>query len=152
MAENRIITEGEEQCIDEDGEVDSSSSGVEPGDLLDLNSSGYYDAHGTAGETNAQPRFARKAGEIGGDIGDSYASGDWIKVAYAQPGVKVYAYLDAGENVDYDEELESAGNGKLRSRTDPTSPNDPSATVARAIEAVDNSTGGDPVRVEVEVV
>lgn len=151
MAENKIILRHEDFALDEDGEVAGASGGVSPGHLVAEQADGTYDVHGTAGGDRPQARFARKAGEIGAEITDDYAAGDWIKLAVCQRGVRVYAYLAAGETVSHDELLASGGDGTLVSAEDGTSPHGEDAAVARAAEAVDNGAGTTAVRIEVEV-
>lgn len=151
MSENRIITKGAEHVRDEDGEVDAGSGGVTPGELVEFYGNADYDVHGTAGGTRPEPRFARKKGEVGGEITDAYVAGEGIKVALCPTGVKVYTFLAAGENVAEGELVSSAGNGALRSAEDGTAPDGEDAAVARAAEAVDNGAGTTAVRLEVEV-
>lgn len=151
-ASNKIIIENEEFVADEDGEVDSGSGGVTPGHLVEKYGNTDYDVHGTAGGTKPEPRFARKAGEIGGTISDDLAADDHIKVAYCNGGVVVNALLADGENVSAGELLSSNGDGTLRSAEDGTSPDGEDAAVARATEAVDNTDGdGTADRIHVEV-
>lgn len=151
MAENKIILRHEDRVMDEDGEVDSGSGGVTPGYLVENYGNTDYDVHATAGGSRPEARFARKAGEIGDDITDAYAAGDWIKVALCERGVKVHAFLAAGENVSEGELLSSNGDGALRSAEDGTSPDGEDAAVARAAEALDNGSGTTEVRLDVEV-
>lgn len=151
MASNKVVIANEEFVVDEDGEVDSGSGGVTPGELVDLYGNADYDVHATAGEANPVARFARKAGEIGDTMADDYAAGDWIKVARCLPGVKVTTWLAAGENVAEGEGLSSNGDGTLRSAEDGTSPDGRGAAVAAAAEAVDNSGGSSAVKIEAEV-
>lgn len=151
MSENRIITKGAEYVRQETGQVDSGSGGITPGYLVEKYGNSDYDVHATAGEAAPEPRFARKFGELGDEITDDYAAGDHIKVALCPRGVKVYAFLAAGEAVSEGELLSSNGDGSLRSATDGTSPDTEAAAVGRAAEAVDNSSGTTEVRVEVEV-
>lgn len=148
-AENKIIIKHEDFTLDEDGEVASTSSGITPGDLVAIDSSDEYDVHDTAGGNMPQVRFARKGGEIGKEISDTYSSGDWVKVALCQRGVVVNARLANNETVAYDELLASGGDGTLVSAEDGTSPHGPDAAVARAKEAA-SPTGG-VVRIHVEV-
>lgn len=151
MASNKIILRNEEFIADEDGEVDSGSGGVTPGDLVAYYGNADYDVHAAAGGSRPAPRFARKAGEIGGTIDDAYAAGDHVKVAYCNGGVRVNARLAAGETVSEGELLSSNGDGSLRSAEDGTSPDGEDAAVARATEAVDNGAGTTPVRIVAEV-
>lgn len=151
MSENKIVTYGEEYVLDEDGQVDTNASAITPGYLLEKYGNADYDVHATAGGNRPEPRFARKAGTLGDEISDDYSADDHIYVAYCQSGVKVNAFLAAGENVSEGELLSSNGDGALRSAEDGTSPDGEDAAVARAAEANDNGSGTTEVRVEVEV-
>jgi len=150
MADNKIVLKHDGFILDEDGEVDSASGGVTPGDLVEKYGNSDYDVHGTAGGDSPAPRFARKAGELGETISDDHAAGDWLKVAYCQSGVVINANLADGEDVTAGELLSSNGDGSLRSAEDGTAPDGESAAVARATEAL-NNTSGDPSRLKVEV-
>lgn len=152
MSENKIVTKHRDFVIEEDGEVDDAAgTAVTPGDLVEKDAQGDYTVHGTAGGTHPAPRFARKAGLVGGEISETIAAGEHIEVALCQTGVHVYARLAAGENAAYGELLSSAGDGTLRSAEDGTSPDGEDAAVVRAAEAVDNSGGGSAVRILAEV-
>lgn len=152
MPENKIVLRHEDRSMDEDGQVDTNSGGITPGELVEFYGNGDYDVHATAGGTRPEPRFAKKAGAIGDEISDAIAADEHIKVALCQTGVRVYARLADGENVSEGELLSSNGDGTLRSAEDGTSPDGEDAAVARAAEAVDNTDAdGDPDRIIVEV-
>lgn len=144
MSENKIVLKNEHFTADEDGEAGGA---VTPGHLVELDSNGEYVAHSTAGDAAEPVRFARKAGEIGDEITDAYADGDWIKVANCLPTVEVYAHLASGENVAYGAKLVSNGNGELRELD--TGGGDTDAAIAIAREAVDATGGAERITVEV---
>ncbi|TMV49370.1 hypothetical protein FE783_12705 [Paenibacillus mesophilus] len=136
----------------------AGAAGIIPGHLVTRNSAGAYVVHGTAGG-NAAPTFAAEQDFLGSDINTAYASGDRVQVNYFRPGDEVYTFLDAGQNAANGAYLESSGDGTLRVHTAPSINEGGSATVtvntraivARALEAVNNSGGSDPVRIKAEV-
>lgn len=120
---------------------DLAGAAITPGDLIELNSSGVVVRHSTAGG-NAVPMFAVEMDLIGSGITDSYPSGDTVKYAVFRPGDEVYALLASGQNISKGAFLESAGTGALRAYTQQSGGNVyPAAIVAKAVEAVDNSSG-----------
>lgn len=151
--ENKVVVENEDRVLDEDGEVDSGSGDIAPGDMVESYGNSDYGLNTTTVQENPEVRVARKAGEVGGvvtgtDANDTFASGDNVKVARCQPGVKVTLRVAAGAdlgasteaNISEGDRLVTAGaadGGKVKAY-DAT--NDAAAAVfAVATEAVDNS-------------
>lgn len=126
---------------------------ITPGHLVELNASDQFVVHSTAAG-NAIAAFAVEAEVFGKDIDTAYASGDQCFVEYLPTGSEVYALVGAGAAAiaegDY---LESAGDGTLRKLATATATTQAqrASVVARALEAVDNSAGGTPARIKVEV-
>jgi hypothetical protein len=115
--------------------------------LIALTSSLTVIPHGTAAGTGANtpsPWFAREESYLGGSIDTNYASGDRVAYWDCKPGDQVYALLEASANVAAGVLLESNGAGALQALSS-------GAPVARTLEAVNNSGGGTPVRIRVEV-
>lgn len=86
--------------------------------------------------------FALERDEMGDGINVPYASGDTVKVGHFWPGQRVYALLASGQNVAEDAKLEPATDGYVKAGT--------TAPIGRAMEAVNNTTGGTP-RVRMEI-
>lgn len=151
-ANNKIVLRHEDFALDEDGAVTGGASDVTPGYLVERVNEGAtdeYQAHSTDAEESPATRFARKTGEIGGEISDAIAEGEILKVARALPGVRINAMLGNGDTVAYGDKLVSNGDGTLRA-LDTAGGDTDGAVVARAREAADASGGN--VRVTVEVV
>jgi len=128
-----------------------------PGDLLELDSSGYYQPHSGDGLV-AAPIFALEEDLVGEGIDTDYASGDTVRGLYAQPGDEIFAWLKTGENVAIGAELVSGGAGNLSAYAVQAVDEGGSATynisnntvVGKALEAVNNSSGSDE-RILIEV-
>lgn len=121
-----------------------SSGAITPGMLLNLMSTGLVQPHGTAGG-KAVAYVAREEEYVGGALDDAYAVSDNIPFWVGQPGDQFYMLLEAGANVAAAAYLESNGAGSLQALSTAGTP------LFRALEAVDNSAGGSPVRIRVEV-
>jgi hypothetical protein len=142
---------------------------ITPGHLVASNSSDQLVVHATAAG-HAQAMFAVEAEHLsalggtgyntsGGTIDDNYSSGDFVQSEILDAGCHVYALVAAAASaIVIGDALESAGDGTLRKRT-PFSQNGSAPydvteagwVVAYALEAVDNSGGGAPARIKVEV-
>lgn len=139
-----------------------SAAAIAPGELVEKNSSDLLILHATAGG-NAYPWFADfnpfATTNTSPAISQDWASGDNVRYIRAIPGEEIYAWLDAGETAAIDSPLESAGNGSLQVHTPIAADEAGSDTftiygrgiVAYALEAVNNSGGGSPVRIKVMV-
>jgi hypothetical protein len=126
---------------------------ITPGHLVTLNASDKLIKHATAGPVAAAganiPPIVRVAVEndiFGKGIDDAWASGDQGLYQVLDSGCEFMALVAAAAPAiakhDY---LESAGNGTVRKTTVIAN------AFARATVAVDNSGGGSPVRLRVEV-
>jgi urocanate hydratase len=118
---------------------------ITPGMLVTRTATGVR-PHNVAGET-ASPSFAVENDLVGGDISDDYAIGNDVIYRTFAAGSAVYALAHAGgAAIAANALLKSGGDGTLElASTD-------EVAVARALEAVDNSGGSDPVRIKVEVI
>jgi hypothetical protein len=126
---------------------------ITPGHLVHRNSSNQFVVHPTAAAT-AMRAFAMENEVVGGDINDTYAANDTILVAYPAPGSEVYALVPASAAaIVIGDTLESAGNGMLRKATTDAATDDTqrNSSIGKALEAVDNSGGGSPARIKIEV-
>ena len=131
MASNTIVIKGD-PIYDEA----LAAEAITPGHLLELVPSG-ADAgqvrkHATAGGP-AAPMFAVEESHLGEEITDAYADGDTTHWAHCRRGDVVYALLGPSEAVAYGTEVESKGDGTLRTRTTGNFP------IAEAEEVVDNT-------------
>lgn len=152
---------------DHDRRDGQAAAVITPGELLEVTGRTSKDdktvqPHSSIPSTDTEgaaiPRFALEYAKTGKGIDDDYSTDDHVEYRTFLPGEEVFAWLDAGESVSSDDPLESAGNGALKihdgsadSDTTTTQTYYDGAIVAHAIEAVDNSGGGSPVRVRVEV-
>lgn len=133
----------------------AAGSAIMPGHLLERASATEVQEHSTLGG-NAQRFFAKENEVIGREITVAYAAGDNVIFEACYPGMEVNALLPAAAAaVTVGAPLESNGDGTLKLHTPPS---DAAGTtikhesvVAFALEAVDNSAGGTPVRIKVEV-
>ena len=118
---------------------------IMPGMLLERTAGGEVAPHSSGGGF-ASPMFAVEAPfRLGADINTAYdEDGENVSFAFCRNGDRVYALIDAGENISENDLLESAGNGYLAGGS--------TLPVARALETVDNSAGSEAVRIRCEVV
>lgn len=119
---------------------------VLPGHLIDFNSSGTLIPHAGDG-VPGEATFAIEPALDGGTIDTPYAIGDLVRYVAAEKGEEIYAWIDAGENVNKSHFLCSAGNGALRVSVAGTD-----HPLCRVVEAVDNSAGLEPARVKIRVI
>lgn len=94
----------------------AAASGITPGNLIELTSSGTVQNHSTEGG-NALSMFALEDELQGKGIEDDYAAADKVQCWVAQPGEIVYARLADGESVAPGDFLESASDGTLKKHT-----------------------------------
>lgn len=126
---------------------------VTPGDLITVNTSGLVVRHPTAAD-GGRKAFALENFVNGDGIDDDYAEDDTVQYAVCHSGEEVYARVAANATaITLGAALESAGNGTLRIQsTDAATDNTERNNVfGYALEAVDNSSGGTPTRIRVEV-
>lgn len=139
MAYNTILLKGD--AIFKEA---PAAGAITPGHLVIRNSSGNMIVNATAG-ANTGKLFARENELLGKDIADAYASGDECLFFIPQPGSEVYALVAAAASaIVINDSLEAAADGTLRKLTSGT-------PLAKALEAVDNSGGGSPARIVVEI-
>jgi len=96
---------------------------------------------------------AVEQGFAGKNIDDDYVASDdeGVQYRHARPGEQYYGFLDTGENVGVGDLLVLSGNGSLR-QYDSAGGDEAGDVKAVATEAVDNSGGATPARIEYEVV
>jgi hypothetical protein len=131
---------------------------ITPGHLVAYNSSGNLVVHGTAG-AKTRPLFAVENELLGKGINDAYAVNDLVQAEELHVG-DVYALLPAAAAaIVIGDKLTSNGDGTLKkataasqSGTTPFTVTFADHIIAEALEAVDNSGGGTPVRIKVAVI
>lgn len=119
---------------------------ITPGMLIER-AAGGVQAHSTA-QGGGNLHFATEYTPSGRTIDDDYASGDQVIFKTFQPGASVYALVPAAAAaITEGDFLVSNGDGTLRLQTATST----GVQIAQALEAVDNSAGGSPARIRVEV-
>jgi hypothetical protein len=123
----------------------NAGGAITPGHLVTINTTAEaVVVHATAAAA-ASKLFAVENDIIGKGIDTAYASGDRVYYVACQPGCEINALVAAAAAaIVRGDLLESAGNGTLRKLA-------AGVALARALEAVDNSAGGTPHRLRVEV-
>jgi hypothetical protein len=98
--------------------------------------------------------FALEADFVGKSITTAYASGERVQAVCPNPGSEIWALVPANAlAIVIGDELCSNGDGTLKKITAAAvARTNTRATVARALEALDNSAVGVPARIKVEVV
>lgn len=138
------------------------AAGILPGDLLEQKNVAYNTAgvgtfgvhSAAAGTFKPQPIFALEnevytgKGPDSRSVTDTYGIGDTVLLGYFRPGEEVWAFLknDVNANVVIGDKLMSTGDGKLTKLTGATA-----VPVAIALETINNTAGGAPVRIKAEV-
>ena len=130
-----------------------SAGAITPGHLIEHNAAAdTVVVHSVAQGRNARMFALENLGDAS-DIDAAYASGETTRYAHFQPGDEVNALVINGTAaILQGAELASDGAGGLVTVTDTADakPLD-GVVVGTALEAVDNSGGGAPVRIRVEV-
>ncbi len=146
----RVVVIGHNEALYKEANV---AEAITPGHLIALNSSGAMIKHATAGAAASAGENFRMPVKVavendifGKGIDDAWAVNDQGLYQQLDTGCEWMALLAAAATaVTYGAYLESAGNGTLRITTIEGN------AIARALEAVDNSAGGSPARIRVEV-
>jgi hypothetical protein len=106
--------------------------------------------HATA-DGACQKAFAFEHETVGKGITDNYAIGDRVKYLVVNRGTEIYALVPAAAAaIVVGDVLVSNGDGRLK-KTTVAATTFTGAEVGIAIEAVDNSAGGSPARIRVQV-
>ncbi|WP_408954739.1 hypothetical protein [Natroniella sp. ANB-PHB2] len=117
---------------------------ITPGQLVDGADRENVVKHNQAGGLAAST-FAVEADFVGRGIDQDIEEGERIKFRYFRKGDEVHTFLAPGESVEKGDFLESAGDGSLRAKTES------GEVLAQALEEINNSTGEEAVRIDVEV-
>ncbi len=144
MARRKIILKG--QPAESDGEF-AALEALTPGHLAELTATGVQ--KNTDDAANVAVMVVLEREELGKDIDDAYAIGDYVKWATLKPGDRAYMFLASGQNVARGAYLTGTTTGLLTA-TGVTA----GVRLARALEAL-NLSGSAPVagtRIRVEIV
>lgn len=130
----------------------TAGGAITPGHLIMPNSSDQVVVN-TGNVTNVYPLFAVEDESQGKTISDAYASGDLVTFIRPNPGSEIYALVPAAAAaIVIGDLLVSNGDGTLKKDTAPAvAANNVDRVIARALEAVNNSGGGTPARIKVEI-
>lgn len=131
-----------------------AGGGITPGHLINLNSTNKVVVHAGAAKS-ASAMFAIENEVIGNGIDVAYVANDNVLYGIFQPGDEVYALVAAAASaIVIGDLVESAGDGTVRKvATDTaTSQDERHGLVGRALQAVDNSAGGTPARLLIEII
>lgn len=126
-------------------------AGILPGMLVEGVPGGDVVPHATAGGP-AVPAFARPNEVIGHGIDDAYPDGDTVLYGVANSGDEVYGWIADGQNITAGDYLQSNGDGTFAAQDAGTPGTSfPGAVIVKAMQTVDNSAGGAPARMKLEV-
>lgn len=117
---------------------------ITPGMLVER-AAGGVQAHSTAGDV-ANTSFANEYALTGGTIDRDYLEDDQVIFTTYNPGSGIYGWIADAVNAAEGALLASAGDGTLAVA------GDDEVAVAQALEAVDNTSGGAPARIRIEVI
>ena len=131
---------------------------ITPGMLVELNSANEVLPHNTPGGWS--DKWVAVENDIAGDdLDHAYLAGEVVLINVCKPGDEVYILVADGENIAIGDDLESDGNGKVRSVFGEESGAGGGVhlnKVGRAMSALDmtDSSGGDPTvkRVQMRVI
>ncbi len=128
-------------------ERDANTS-ITPGMLVELNSSNEVLPHNTAGGWSDK-WVAVESALTGDDMDHVYLAGEVVFINVCKPGDEVFMLVADGENIAIGDDVESDGNGKVRSVFGGESGAGGGVhlnKVGRAMTALDmtDSSGGDP--------
>jgi len=148
MARNTIWLKGEGQVKEA-----AAAAGITPGHLIFRNTSNQFAVHAVA-EGNAYAMFALEKDFVGKDLSSAYVATEQVQAVIPLAGGEINALLPGSAlAVVIGDELVSNGDGTLKKVTaGAVTVGNLRRVVARALEAVDNSAGGTPVRIKVETV
>lgn len=125
-------------------EENMAAEAITPGHLVNFNRDGNLVKNTVDGEVVSRS-FALERDEFGSGIDVAYASGDMVKVGAFDGGDRVLALTPSGQNLAKGDRLEADDKGMLVALGS-------GAVLARATEAVNNTSGPDPARVPVEII
>lgn len=131
----------------------SAATTIIPGHLIEVTTAGTVQEHSTAA-ANAEKLIALADPTLGATIADIYAAASLVRYGAFRTGQRVKMRLAASAAaIVIGDALESAGDGTVRIATADaaTDTAQRDAIVGYAVEAVDNSSGGINVQIEVRI-
>jgi hypothetical protein len=108
MAEKRAIVLKGQPYLDEDG---AASASITPGYAVDMGVTS-VGVHATANGPGR--RYALERDELGNDIDEAYAIGDYVKVGNFYPGQRVLVWVASGQDISAGDLLGHAGDGTVK--------------------------------------
>lgn len=130
----------------------AGAAGIVPGMLVERAAGGTVVAHATVGGP-AAPAFARPNELIGNGIDVAYLDADTVLYGVAYSGVEVYGLIAVGANVAAGDYLQSNGAGSFVAQSAGTPGTSfPGIALTKALETFDNTAGGAPARMKLEVI
>jgi hypothetical protein len=141
MAKRVIVLRGDPIVNEEE----PATEAITPGHFIELTSTGWR--KNTANAANIAPIVALEREEFGKEIGDAYATNDYVKAAALAPGMRVYAFIPSGQNIAKGAYLTGDAAGRLSSSGVAAG-----IRTAQALEAVNNSAGPGDARIRVQIV
>ena len=114
-----------------------------PGMLVER-AAGGVQAHSSAGDV-ANSSFANEYALTGGTIDRAYEEDDQVIFTTYNPGSGIYGWIADAVDASEGDFLTSAGDGTLAVA------GDDEVAIAQAVESVDNTAGGAPARIRIEV-
>jgi len=147
-----LLAAGDERMNSQGVKEELATAAITPGHLVERDATGIA-VHSTAQGRN-QRLFALENVADAKGIDDDYVAGEIARMWQGRPGDEIFGLvLNGTAAIALNDDLASNGDGTLVTVTDTVDakPLD-GVVVARALEAVDNSGGGAPVRIKAEVV
>jgi hypothetical protein len=124
----------------------TATEAITPGMLVDRASSTTVEKNDVVGDGNKRVEVAVENDIFGGGIDDAYASGDTVLSQLLTPGCEFFGLVDAAAAaITYDAYVTTIAGGFLGVGTQANA-------IAKARQAVDNSAGGSPARIRVQVI
>lgn len=143
-----LLTRGS-AYLEREGKLNSASTPITPGMLIHVATGGgdkpLVEPHDTAAAVPSPIMVATELPQrFGSGIDDPYnVVNEVVEYYIPLPGEHLYMFLEAAGNVAAGALLESNGAGALQADT--------GGAIFKALEAVNNSAGGSPARIRVEV-
>ncbi len=132
-------------------EAKAGESGIKPGMLIKLNSSGEVIKHATEGGVLGDETLIALEDALQGKNADTaYTDGAIVFFAVAPPGSTFYLLIEDEQDIDIGDKIMSAGNGLLKETTDLESGETLAKVVGVAVAAND-LTGSDSSNTRSEV-
>lgn len=119
----------------------NAEAALSPGHLVERTSTGTVQKHSTEGGL-AERRWAKEDALQGKTVDDAYAAADVVSIHDALPGDKVWAYIQAGQDIAIGDKLISGGDGTLIEDGTEASGTTVRQVLAVADEAIDLTASG----------